>query len=97
MKFRRERRPTLPMEPVWSFYPKYWFETVAKQYRWISLYLRLRMIYLPIKRDPKKHDYTDLALTPVEENETRRTNCSRPKRRRPMSARSDGCGTFGRA
>ena len=70
MKFRRERRPTLPMEPVWSFYPKYWFETVAKQYRWISLYLRLRMIYLPIKRDPKKRDYTDLALTPVAEDET---------------------------
>ena len=70
MKFRRERRPTLPMEPVWSFYPKYWFETVAKQYRWISLYLRMRMIYLPIKRDPKRRDYTDLALTPVAEDET---------------------------
>ena len=69
MKSRRERRPTLPMEPVWSFYPKYWFETASKQGRWISLYLRLRMIYLRIKRDPKKRDYTDLALTPVADDE----------------------------
>ncbi len=70
MKFRRERRSTLPMEPVWSFYPKYWLETAAKQVSWISLYLRLRMIYLRIKHDPKKRDYTDLALTPVADDES---------------------------
>ena len=63
MKFRRDRRSDLPLEPAWAFYPKYWFETLVKQYRWVSMYLRLRWIYVAIKRDPDKHAYTDLALT----------------------------------
>jgi radical SAM superfamily enzyme YgiQ (UPF0313 family) len=69
LKFRRERRPTLPLEPAWKFYPRYWIETAAKQYRWASLYVRLRLIYLRIKRDPARAAYTDLALTPVEASE----------------------------
>lgn len=69
MKFRRDRRPTLPREPVWKFYPKYWAETAAKQYRWVSLYARLRAIYLRIKRDANRGAYTDVALTPVSESE----------------------------
>ena len=61
MKFRRDRRPALPIEPVWSFYPKYWLETVAKQCRWASLYLRLRLIYLRIKHDPKQAANTPIS------------------------------------
>ncbi len=38
MKHRRGRRPTLPIEPFWSFYPRYWLETLSKQWRWASLY-----------------------------------------------------------
>jgi len=70
MKYRRDRRSDVPLEPIWSFYPKYWFETVSKQVRWISMYLRLRLIYLAIKRDPNKHDYMDQALTPVADDDT---------------------------
>ena len=65
LKVRRNRRPSLPMEPVWVFYPKYYAETAVKFVRWVSLYTRLRKIYLSIKRDPKRREYTDLALTPV--------------------------------
>jgi hypothetical protein len=54
---------------VWKFYPKYWAETVSKQVQWVSMYLKLRWIYLAIKRDPNKHAYTDLALTePTDED-----------------------------
>ena len=70
MKYRRDRRPTLPREPVWSFYPKFFAETAAKNIRWIYTYLRLRRIYLKIKRDPKRHEYRDLAITPVTDDET---------------------------
>ena len=70
MKFRRDRRSGLPIEPMWSFYPKYWLETAAKQYRWISMYLRLRMIYLGIKRDPARKQYTDVALTLASDDDT---------------------------
>ena len=69
LKFRRDRRSTLPLESAWSFYPIYWCETVAKQVRWLWMYYRLRMIYLRIKRDPARHQYTDLALTPVTDDE----------------------------
>jgi hypothetical protein len=69
LKFRRDRRPTLPLEPAWLFYPKYLAETVGKQVRWTSLYLRLRRVYLRIKRDARRHEYMDLALSPVTEDE----------------------------
>jgi hypothetical protein len=69
LKFRRDRRPSLPLESAWSFYPRYWLETAVKQYRWAALYLGLRRIYLGIKHDPKRSEYTDLALTPVADDE----------------------------
>jgi hypothetical protein len=70
MKYRHDRRSELPIEPVWKFYPKYWAETVSKQFQWISMYLKLRRTYLAIKRDPNKHAYMDQALTPVADDDT---------------------------
>lgn len=70
IKFRRDRRPGLPLESAWSFYPKYLAETVWKQARWAYLYLRLRLIYYKIKRDPHCRDYQDLALEAVADDET---------------------------
>jgi hypothetical protein len=69
LKFRRDRRPSLPLEPIWVFYPRYFAETVWKQIRWISLYSRLRLIYRKIKRDPRRHEYMDMALQPVADDE----------------------------
>jgi len=70
LKFRRDRRPSLPREPAWSFYPKYLFECLRKQVEWIALYLRMRLIYLKIKKDPDRRNYMDLALSPVSDDET---------------------------
>jgi Radical SAM superfamily len=69
LKFRRDRRPGLPIDPAWRFYPRYWTETVYKLWNWVALYVRLRRIYLSIKYDPKVSEYTDLALTPVVDDE----------------------------
>jgi hypothetical protein len=69
VKSRLDRRPELPVEPVWRFYPKYWAESAVKVFRWAGLYLRLRRIYLRIKHDPNRYAYTDLAMTPVREDE----------------------------
>ena len=68
-KFRRDRRAGLPILPAWRFYPSYAAETVAKVARWIGLYLRLRLIYQRIKRDARRFDYSDLAITPVTDDE----------------------------
>ena len=70
LKYRRDRRSGIPIEPMWRFYPKYAFETVYKLARWVALYLRLRRRYLRIKKNPNRHAYTDLALTPVADEET---------------------------
>jgi hypothetical protein len=69
-KFRKDRRPGQPLEPVWRFYPRYYGETAVKLVRWGALYLRLRKIYLGIKRDPKRFAYTDLAMTPWSEDDS---------------------------
>ncbi len=69
LKFRRDRRPGLPIVPIWKFYPSYFVESAVKLARWVSLYVRLGRIYLRIKHDPHKLDYMDLALTPVTDHD----------------------------
>jgi Radical SAM superfamily len=68
-KFRRDRRPGLPIEPIWKFYPSYVVESVAKLTRWVSLYFKLRRIYVRIKKDPRKLEYMDLAMSPVTDHD----------------------------
>jgi radical SAM superfamily enzyme YgiQ (UPF0313 family) len=68
-KFRRDRRPGFAIEPIWRFYPAYFAETISKLFRWASTYARLRRIYVSIKRDPKRYEYTDVALTPVHDDD----------------------------
>jgi len=69
LKSRRDRRPGFAIEQVWPFYMKYFAETAVKLVQWGTLYLRLRLIYLRIKRDPRAGGFTDLAITPVAEDE----------------------------
>lgn len=70
LKFRRTRRSDLPRENPLLFYPRVFFEMLAKQFKWISLYTRLRLIYRRVKHDPLKLQYMDTALTPVTEHDT---------------------------
>ncbi len=69
LKFRRDRRADRPVEPIWRFYPRYALEVVSKLVQWAWLYVRLRRVYLAIKRDPRRFDYTDIAMTPVADDE----------------------------
>lgn len=69
LKFRRDRRPTLPLESAWGFYPKYLSETFWKQIQWISLYLKYYWILRKVTSDRQLFEYTDLAITPVTEDE----------------------------
>ena len=69
LKFRRDRRPGFALEPVWSFYPKYFAGLASKLVRWTALYFKLRRIYLRIKHDPRRYAYMDMAMTPVAADE----------------------------
>jgi len=69
LKSRRDRRPGLKLEPIWTFYPKYWVESGIKVYKLATLYFRLRGIYKRIKADKKRFKYMDVALTPVTDHD----------------------------
>jgi hypothetical protein len=69
LKFRRDRRSSLPRESPLIFYPKVAAELFWKQVKWTHLYLRLYRMYGQLKKDPRRSEYTDLALTPVTDDE----------------------------
>ena len=69
-KSRKDRRPTLPIESLFVFYPKYFSEIIWKHCCWILLVIRMRLIGKRVRNDSKNREYMDLALEPVIENET---------------------------
>jgi hypothetical protein len=68
-KYRKDRRPGLPIESALVFYPRYVCETVAKAARFAGLWLRYRWIRYRVEADPAGASYQDLALTPVSEGD----------------------------
>jgi uncharacterized radical SAM superfamily protein len=66
-KYRNDRRPTLPVESPWSFYPRYVFDLVDKHIKLAALVWRYGGFRRQLKRDPNARHYTDIALTPVDE------------------------------
>jgi hypothetical protein len=68
-KYRLDRRPTMPVESPLTFYPRYLWSIVDKQVRLLALYWRFSRARRRVERDPARHDYMDLALTPAEEHD----------------------------
>jgi hypothetical protein len=91
-KSRRDRRPGMSIIPAWRFYPAYFLETATKLGRWLALYIKLRRIYLRIKHDPRRYKYTDLALTPVTDDEIETYDLFHPRTAKdyvPLGPRSE--------
>ncbi len=65
LKFRRDRRPTFAIEPVWIFYPRYLWDTVGKLVRVARAARHLYGLAKTIKADPRKKAYMDQALAPA--------------------------------
>ncbi len=68
-KYRKDRRPTLPIESPFVFYPRYVADLLNKHIKLVQLIWRFGRFRLRLKRDPDAYKYTDLALTPVLEEE----------------------------
>jgi hypothetical protein len=71
LKSRRERRPELPVEPVWKFYPQLTWEVIVKHARVVAAVWRIFRIYRRVAAGAHV-PYTDPAMTPVSEDETQR-------------------------
>ncbi len=65
LKHPSERRPGLPQENAWIFWPHFLCSTIRKQAILASTTARLLVWVLAIMRDPKARSYKDLALMPV--------------------------------
>ena len=63
LKFRRDRRPSFAIEPIWTFYPKYLWDTAGKLVRVARAARHLYGLAKTIKGDPRKQAYMDQALT----------------------------------
>ncbi len=72
IRSRRNRRSGLKLENPIVFYPRTYARMVRDQFRWMSLYARMRLIYRRVRRDPAKLDYMDTALEPVTDHEEER-------------------------
>jgi hypothetical protein len=66
LKTRSERRPGLPREKAWVFWPRYVWDMLSKHAAMAGVIGRLFMMKLAIDRDPHARSYMDQALTPVD-------------------------------
>jgi radical SAM superfamily enzyme YgiQ (UPF0313 family) len=69
LKYRTDRRPGFPIEPVWSFYPKYLWELLSKHVVLARHLWRINHMRRRIEADPDRFAYTDQALAPVTDYE----------------------------
>ncbi|MDQ6965776.1 MAG: radical SAM protein, partial [Mariprofundaceae bacterium] len=68
-KHRKDRRPGLPVESPFVFYPKQVFDFVRKHAKMAQLALSFEKVKKGIIKDSTAPDYMDIALTPVTDDE----------------------------
>jgi radical SAM family protein len=69
LKHPSERRPGLPRESAWIFWPRFAFETVRKHAILAGTIVQLLLMWLRIARDRNAPAYMDQALTPVSDDD----------------------------
>jgi radical SAM superfamily enzyme YgiQ (UPF0313 family) len=70
LKNRKDRRSTLPIESAWRFYPWLAADFLSKHARLIRQAWRINRIAKKVQADPANLTYTDLAMTPVTDEDT---------------------------
>ena len=66
-KYRRDRRPGMPLESPLSFYPRHVWEVLSKHVRLAAMRWRFWRILKRVERDTGSYD--DVAMMPVQEDE----------------------------
>lgn len=75
-KYRRDRRPSLPMENPFIFYPRRLTEIIRSHYTMLSYHFKYDAIKKRIFADPKAASYTDNAIRPVPEEKPAKAKAS---------------------
>jgi radical SAM superfamily enzyme YgiQ (UPF0313 family) len=66
-KYRLDRRPGMPIESPWSFYPRHAWEVLSKHVRLAAMRWRFWRILKRVQSD--MGTYVDIAMTPVQQDE----------------------------
>src|SRR5215813_7988096 len=69
-KYRRDRRPGLPIESPFVFYPRFVFDLLRKHFKMAQLAWRFHWFKERLEKDPIARNYTDVALTPDSETDS---------------------------
>ncbi len=102
-KYRRDRRSTLPIESPLVFYPRYVFDLIYKHFKLAQLTWQHWGFVRRLIRDPNARNYSDLALTPVVDDDfdsfelftaTEAAKSAVMKVRKPGQARAAGASTL---
>jgi hypothetical protein len=64
-KHRLDRRPGLPVESPWVFYPRYWWETARKTAAILNLLLRYEAVYRRVSAGRAADAGPDAAMDPM--------------------------------
>ncbi len=70
VKYRKDRRPSLPLEPPIAFYARYAGDTARKAAKLVRRWLHLKSIVRKIEADPNSMAYRDDSLIPVAEEDS---------------------------
>jgi hypothetical protein len=74
LKHPSERRPGLPRESAFVFWPRFVWEALRKHAVIIGMIARLLLLKYSIMRNPAARTYMDVALTPVSSDDEMRLN-----------------------
>ena len=67
-KYRKDRRPTMPVESPFVFYPRFLADVVRKHLKMLQLAWRFHWFKRRLQKDPNASHYRDVALTPDQES-----------------------------
>ena len=59
---RRSRRPGMPVESAWTFWPTQIFGAFTTAWKWCELGLKLNQLRRKVENDPSKLQYSDVSL-----------------------------------
>jgi Radical SAM superfamily len=66
-KYRKDRRPTMPIESPFVFYPRFFADALYKHFKMAQLAWRFHWFKERLERDRSAVNYSDVALTPDSE------------------------------
>jgi hypothetical protein len=69
LKHPSERRPGMPREHPWIFWPRFVGQTISKHAILAATIARLLLMKMAIEHDPNARAYVDQALQPVRDDE----------------------------